>query len=130
MLVAGALIVDVAAACVPGQLVAAALGEVLVAFDVLDVLQVGLIFQGIGTLLVLEPFADDDLLALAVGVCDDVDGLFLASGVAVLQKLLCRSGHRVGAGGSAVCAALTGSAGAAATAGQGSQSHTHCQSQR
>ena len=130
LLVTGALVVDVAALGVPSQLIAAALGEVLVTLDVFDVLQVGLIFQGIGTLLVLQPLADDDLVGLAVGVSNDIDGFFLASGVAVLQKLLCRSGHWVGSGGRAVRAFRTRSAGAAAAAGQGGQGHTHCQSQR
>ena len=80
LLVDVALIVDVLACGIPHLGVVAARRVALIALDVLDVVQPGLVAQRSLAQCVLHPVADDDLLHAPVGAGQHIDGFVLAVG--------------------------------------------------
>ena len=77
-LVCCSLIVNVISAGVPCQNIAV-LCKRLIALDILDILQDGVVIEFVRAILVLEPVGDGHALLLAVCVCEDIYGLFLLS---------------------------------------------------
>ena len=73
------LIIDILAVCLPGQLVSA-LGELLVALYVFDVLQFTLIFQVLFRSCVLQPVGYGDLIFRSVCICIYIYGFFFGNG--------------------------------------------------
>ena len=81
--VRAALIVDVAAVCLPDQIAVCVGGVGFAAFDILNAGEGGAVGNGIGLLRVFQPGADDGSGRIAVGIGDDIDRLLLALGAAV-----------------------------------------------
>ena len=86
LLCSRALVVDVIAVCLPGDGTVFADREGLVSLYILDVRQLRVIRQGISTIGIFQPGADDGFCGVAVGVGNDVDGLLLARRVAVTAQ--------------------------------------------
>ena len=73
-----ALIIDIIAAGIPLQLIAALFLISLIALDILYVIKVRDVVQLIRLIFILQPAADNSLLNLALGIRYHIDGLVLA----------------------------------------------------
>ena len=82
-LVCCSLIVNVISAGVPCQNIAV-LCKRLIALDILDILQDGVVVEFVRAFFVLEPVGDSHTLLLAVCVCEDIYGLFFLSAFRLL----------------------------------------------